>query len=127
MPIRILCLYLFAASLALAQHVVVIVWSASPVDPTHDAPTNYNIKRATSAGVCAAKQPACVQVGTVPAPTLTFTDTASATNTMTAGQTFFYVITAQNNAGETEPTAEVSATIPGFLPNKPLTVSATAH
>ena len=110
------------------QHGAVISWGASPTDATHDVPTNYNIKRATVAGDCTALRPTCVTVGSVPANVLTFADTSSPTNPMNSGQTFFWVVTAQNNSGESAPTAEVRGTIPGpFLPNTPPVPTVTTH
>lgn len=118
--LSILGLLWLTASLALAQHSVTLAWAPSVIDATHDAPTNYNIKRSLTAGDCTALKSTCIQVGSVSASTFTFTDTA-----VNAGQQFVYVITAQNNVGESAPTPEVSVTIPSFLPatpGKPTTV-----
>ena len=55
---------------------------------TATAPTGYNIKRGTAHGG------PYVTVGTALVPALTYTDTASATNILTEGSTYYWVITA---------------------------------
>lgn len=86
-------------------HSVTLTWVAPT---TGDAPTSYNVKRALVSGGPYAT------IGSTAAPTVTFTDTA-----VSAGTTYFYVVTAANSAGESGPSNEVSAAIPLAPPGAP--------
>jgi fibronectin type 3 domain-containing protein len=78
------------------------------------APDAYNLKRATSSGG------PFTTIGTVTAPTLTFTDT------VTGGTTFYYVVSALNAGGESANTPAVSATPILGVPDAPANLVATA-
>lgn len=120
---RLLGLLWLTAGLALAQHSVDLAWGASATDASHDAPSTYNVKRASVSGGPYVVVPG----GSVNANQVTFTDVGSASNPMNSGQHFFYVITAQNSFGESGPSPEVAVTIPGFPPNVPGRPTAIAH
>ena len=60
-------------------------------------------------------------VGTVPVGTLTYVDTA-----VTAGSTYYCVVTAYNLGGDSVPSKEVSCTIPFAVPAAPGTLSGVA-
>lgn len=118
--LSVLALLVGLALPAAAQHSVTLTWTASVVDATHDAPTNYNILRGTTTGG------PYTNVGATSANQLSFVDLSSATNVLTPGAKLFYVITAQNNTATSPPSNEVSVVIPSFPPGAPTTLSATA-
>lgn len=87
--------------LAQGPHNITLTWTAPT---TGGAPTTYNILRGTATGAETA-------LASVPATQLTYVDTAGV-----GGTKYFYTITAQNGAGTSAPSSEVSAT---FLLDKP--------
>jgi fibronectin type 3 domain-containing protein len=91
-------------------HNVTLSWVA-PVGG--DAPTSYNVHRATaSAGPFAVIGSPSV---------LTFID-----STVSAGITYWYEVTSVNSAGESGPSNEVNAVIPVSLPAVPTGLVAVA-
>lgn len=99
----------------MAQHQVVLNWTA-PV--TSDPIVSYDIKRAPApAGVVGTY----ASIGTVPASSTTYTDTA-----VTAGSEFSYEVCSVNAAGESTPCPSVLATIPLNLPQAPTNLTAVA-
>ncbi len=98
----------------MAGHSVTLTWNASAVDATHDAPTGYNVKRATVHGG------PYTQIGSTTAAVLTYVDTD-----VIAGTTYFYEVEAFNANG-TAPTPEVSALVPFHGPNAPTNLVASA-
>ena len=92
---------------------VTITWTASVVDATHDAPTNYAARRSDAGG-------AKTQIGTVPANTLTlqnvFTDAGNVVHC--------YDVIAVNTGGSSPPTTpEQCWTTPAIAPAAPNTPS----
>lgn len=79
----------------------------------------FNIYRSTVQGAClATPRPATCQLlaQVMPATVLTYTDAPSATNVLTPGTVYYYVVTAYSLAaapqGESAPSAEGSARFP---------------
>lgn len=116
-------------------HCVDISWSA-PAQGSGGTPATYQAYRSTAAGTCVWQPSAsgpitppagCTKVGTVTVPTTTFTDNSSATNTLTEGTTYFYVLSSANATGESAPSTEVSAKIPLSVPGTPQTPTAVPH
>jgi hypothetical protein len=100
--------FTFQGVRAQAPHNITLTW----VNGTGGgAPTSYKILRSTTSG-------AEVQIATVPAPALTYVDTAGV-----GGTTYFYKIVASNSAGDAPASSEVSAT---FLLDKPTAVASVA-
>lgn len=91
---------------------VTLAWSWS--QGTGDPATGFHVQRSPTAG-----GPYTV-VGTIPVDALTYLDT-----TVKVGQTYYYVVTAYNPGGDSDPSAEVSCTLPFLAPQKPSTVSAS--
>lgn len=91
-------------------HQIVLNWA---VPASGDAPTAYNVHKAT-----AAAGPFAV-IGS--ATLLTFTDTA-----VVAGTQYWYEVTSVNSAGESGPSNEVNATVPLTAPNPPSGLVASA-
>src|ERR1700675_2998321 len=89
---------------AQGTHSLTVSWTAPT---TGGAPTTYNVKRAVSSGAEA-------KIATVNAPATSYVDTNG-----TAGVTYFYVISAQNQFGESANSNEVSATFLGDKPGVP--------
>jgi len=103
-------LAMFIAMPAQAQtHSVGLSWAA----PTSGgAPTGYNVYRTQTSGGCATvTATGCSKVGTTNATTTTFTDT-----TVAGGQTYFFVVTAFNSAGESGPSNQAG---PANVPPDP--------
>lgn len=84
---------------------VTLTWSASSTGLSRPL-DSYYLFRGNSAGGIAA-----VAFATVPAGTLTFTD-----NSVTNGQTYYYVVAAKNAYGFSDPTHIASATPTGTAP-----------
>jgi len=83
---------------------------------TGDPAVGFHVQRATVAG-----GPYAV-VATIPvAPSATYLDTA-----VTVGQTYYYVVTAFNPAGDGPKSNEVACPIPFQIPGTPSTLSGTA-
>ncbi len=100
---------------AIAGGSIKLSWTAS--SPESDV-AQYNIYRATISGAQNYSSPTY----TVTVGTATYTDTAT-----TNGQTYYYVVRAQDVAGNIETnTNEVSATASGTGPPAPTNLSATA-
>ena len=89
-------------------HSNTISWTAPT---TGGAVATYNVKRSTSAGTE-------VTIATVPSTQTSYVDTAG-----TAGTTYFYVVSASNQFGESPNSNEVSAL---FLGDKPAAPSGLA-
>jgi hypothetical protein len=86
-------------------------WAQGTGDPV----TGFHIQRSLTTG-----GPYTV-VGTVPSGTLTYLDTA-----VTAGVTYFYVVTAYNSAGDSLKSNEVSCLPPFQIPGAPTGLSGIA-
>jgi mannan endo-1,4-beta-mannosidase len=107
-----------AAQCGAAPHCVVLTWTAPT---TGGAPASYNAKRSTTTGG------PYTTVGSVTAPTVTFTDLSATGNVLAEGTTYFYVVTSANTAGESAPSNETSARIPTTAPTSPTGLGAVAH
>ena len=91
---------------------VTLTWTASPVDPTHDAPTSYAARRSDAGG-------AKTQIGTVAASVLTmqnvFTDAGNVIHC--------YDVLALNTGGSSPPSTPeqcwTTPAIPTLAPNPP--------
>lgn len=106
------------------QHTVSLTWTEPA---TAGAPTSYNILRATTSGGPYTLI-ASISV-TNPGISVTsgsYVDVASATNVLTEGATYFYVVNAANSAGPSPNSTQASATIPFALPATPTGLTATA-
>ena len=97
----VMLLVIGVPGLAQGPHNITLTWTAPT---TGGAPTTYNILRGTATGTETA-------LASVPATQLTYVDSAGV-----GGTKYFYTITAQNGAGTSAPSSEVSAT---FLLDKP--------
>lgn len=113
LPVIIAIVLFFAVAFGQANHSVTLTWTWA--QGAGDPATGFHVQRSTIAG-----GPYTV-VGTVPGATLGFVDTS-----VTAGVTYFYVVTAFNPAGDSGRSAEVSCLIPFQPPTAPTAVSATA-
>ncbi len=107
-------LLLLSISLLAQPHSVTLTWTWA--QGTGDPATGFHIQRASVTGGPYAT------VGTVPVGTFTYSDA-----TVTAGLTYFYVLTAYNGAGESAKTVEVRAIIPLALPLPPTNLTATVQ
>lgn len=104
-----------APSNTLIPRCVDLSWNA----PATGTPTVYNVYRSTATGVCTWSNPTgigtvtipvgCVKIGTATPPATTYADLESASNILTEGATYFYVVSAANATGESGPSNEVSA------------------
>lgn len=118
LTLLVVALALTPASAA-AQHAVGLSWAAGT---SGGAPANFNVYRANATGGCATVTAAtCTKLGSVAVPTTTYSDT-----TVAGGQTYFYVVTAQNATGESGPSNEVSAVIPPDAPTAPTGLTVTS-
>jgi hypothetical protein len=92
----------------------------------------FNILRAPATGTVCPSAPVLpstapfVQVGTLAGITvLTYTDNNSATNVLTEGSTYCYIVQSYDQGGVADSTI-ASATIPFFVPEAPTAVTAVA-
>jgi len=124
---KLILAFLLFTGLAFAQHSVTSTWMWA--QGTGDPATGFNIKRGTATGG------PYTTVGSVTCPAnpcqaatavYTFTDTASPTNALTPGNTYFYVATATGPGGESAPSNETSVKIPATPPAAPTSLSSTA-
>lgn len=97
---------------AQGSHNITLSWTAPT---TGGAPTTYNVKRGTATGTE-------VKIATVNVPSTTYSDTNGV-----AGTTYFYVISASNQFGESPNSNEVSATFLGDKPGAPVGATAVAQ
>lgn len=97
---------------AQGTHNITLAWNAPT---TGGAVATYNVKRSTSSGTEAT-------IASTPANTRTYVDSSG-----TAGTTYFYVVTAVNQFGESGPTNEVSAIFQGDRPGTPAGLSAVTQ
>ncbi len=112
LPIFLLLAMIFLIpALSQSNHSVTLTWTWA--QGAGDPATGFHVQRATVAGGPYAT------VGTVPTATLGFLDTS-----VTAGVTYFYVVTAFNPAGDSSRSPEVSCLIPFLPPSTPTGVSA---
>lgn len=112
---RLLAFCLFSA-LAFAQHQVSLAWNWA--QGTGDPATSFNIYRATTAGG------PYTNVGTIASASFTFADTSAQ---LTAGTTFFYVVTAVGPGGESGYSNEVAMKIPSAAPSAPTSLTGSAR
>ncbi len=77
-------------------------------------PTSYNVKRSTSSG-----GPFTNVIGTTTAPTVTYNDS------VLGGQTYYYVVSAENGNGESSDSIQAAATPILAAPDAPTNLSAT--
>lgn len=89
---------------------VSLTWTAAT-----GSPTSYNVKRSTSSG-----GPFTNIIGTTTAPTVSYNDS------VLGGQTYYYVVSAVNGAGESANSLQVSAMPTLAAPNAPVGLAATA-
>lgn len=92
-------------------HSNTLSWTAPT---TGGAVSTYNVKRSTSTGTE-------VTIATVPSSQTTYVDTAG-----TAGTTYFYVVSASNQFGESPNSTEVSALFLGDKPAAPASLAVTS-
>ena len=109
---KIFLLSLLASLPAFAQHSVTLTWPWS--QGVGDPATGFHCQRASVTG-----GPYTI-VQTSSALTLTCTD-----NTVVAGQTYFYIVTAFNSGGDGPPSNEVKTVIPISVPNAVSGLNAT--
>ena len=81
-----------------SSHSVALTWNTSPTSGIN----GYNVFRGTASGA-----EGTTPLNSSPISGLTYTDT-----TVVSGQTYFYVVTAVNSAGNSVPSNEVPASIP---------------
>ncbi len=111
-----LCFVIFAAGLlaqnpcGTAPHCAVLSWTPGTGG---SLATGFNVKRATVTGG------PYTQVGSVTAPTVTFTDLSGTGNVLVEGTKYFWVVTATGLGGESVPSPEVSGTVPFSPPQAP--------
>ena len=89
---------------------VSLSWTAA----TGGAPTGYNVKRSTDSGG------PYIPIGTTTEPTVTYIDE------IIGGQTYYYVVSAENGVGESADSSYVSASPILAAPATPTGLSATA-
>lgn len=98
-----------------ASHCSLLTWTAPAADATHDLASAYNVYRSlTSTGCGVLTGAACTKIGSVSAPSVTYTDSP-----LTAGTQYFYVVTATNSGGESAASIQVSVTPLASAPNAP--------
>lgn len=116
MKIQILLInvVLIFASAAIAQPHPSATLTWSWAQGTGDPATGFHIQRASSSSGPYAT------VATTPVGTLTFTDTS-----VVVGLTYYYVVTAYNDAGDSSRSTEVACTIPFQIPGSPSGLSGT--
>ena len=90
-------------------NLVSLSWTAAT-----GSPTSYNVKRSNVSGG------AYTNIGTTTAPIVNYTDS------VLGGQTFYYVVTAMNGAGESTNSLQVSAAPTLGAPAAPSALAATA-
>jgi hypothetical protein len=90
-------------------NLVSLSWTAAT-----GSPTSYNVKRSADSGG------PYTTVGTTTAPTVTYTDS------VLGGQTYYYVVSAVNGAGESSNSSEVPASPTLTAPDAPTGLAATA-
>ncbi len=111
LPVIIAVILFLATAFGQASHSVTLTWTWA--QGAGDPATGFHVQRATVAGG------PYTTVGTVPAATLGFLDTS-----VTAGVTYFYVVSAFNPGGDSSRSPEVSCLIPFLPPSTPTGVSA---
>ena len=126
MKLLLLCL-IFAFMTAGAQrasaqptpHSVALTWAWT--QGTGGPATGFLVQRATVSGG------PYTTVGTITSPaTLAFTDTASNSNVLTEGSTYFYVVVATGNGGvNSPPSNQFAALIPFLAPQAPTGLTGT--
>ena len=92
-------------------HSITLTWSAPT---TGGAVVTYNVKRSITTGTEAT-------IASVPAPTTTYVDTNGV-----AGTTYFYVVSAVNQFGESPNSNEVNALFLGDRPAAPASLGVVA-
>ena len=81
--------------------------------------TGFIVQRGTSTGG------PYTQIGAISSPAqLSYVDTAGASNALTEGSTYYYVVLATGPGGNSLPSPQASATIPFLPPAQPPTLSA---
>jgi hypothetical protein len=89
-------------------HQVVLNWVAPS---TGDAPTSYNVLRALVTGGTVGTY---ASIASVPAPTVTYTDT-----TVVGGDSYSYEVESVNADGSSAPCPAITVTVPLAAPNPP--------
>lgn len=105
-----LLLLLVSSGIAQAAHTVHLSWTAPAVDSTHSAATGYKVFRGTVSGGPYTK--------IADVTTVTYDDP-----TVLEGNTYFYVVSAVNSAGESGQSAEAKAIINPSKPGTPGSVT----
>lgn len=96
-----------------AQHSAALAWTFA--QGTGDPATGFHCQRSAVTG-----GPYAIVATVTSATTLTCSDL-----TVVAGQTYFYVVTAFNSAGDGPVSNEAKATIPIAVPGAPTTLTVT--
>jgi fibronectin type 3 domain-containing protein len=112
MKLAILLLALVLLALAQPHPSATLAWTWT--QGTGDPAMGFHIQRSATTG-----GPYTV-INTVPLTTLTYLDTA-----VTVGATYYYVVTAYNNAGDSSKSSEVACTLPFQIPGPPTGLSGT--
>jgi hypothetical protein len=112
MKLAILLLMLAIPALAQPHPSATLAWTWS--QGTGDPAMGFHVWRATVTG-----GPYTV-INTLPVATLTYLDTV-----VTVGVTYYYVVTAYNNAGDSSKSSEVACTFPFQIPGAPTALSGT--
>lgn len=97
----------------MAQHSVTLNWSWA--QGTGDPAQGFHIQRSGTSG-----GPYAI-VGT----TSNFATPSFVDNSVVGGQTFFYVVTAFNAAGDSAPSNQFTAVVPFSVPSAPTALSGT--
>ena len=111
--LRSIFLFLSLSCLAMAQHSATVSWSWA--QGTGDAAVGYHVQRSATTG-----GPYTVIATVSPATVLSYVD-----NAVVGGQTYFYVVTAFNSAGDSPLSNEAKAIIPITMPVAPTGLTAT--
>jgi fibronectin type 3 domain-containing protein len=114
MKLKLLLAMLFFAACAMAQPHPSATLAWSWAQGTGDMALGFHVQRSTTTG-----GPYTI-INTLPVTTLTYLDTAVA-----VGATYYYVITAYNNGGDSSKSNEVACTLPFQIPGAPTTLSGT--
>jgi fibronectin type 3 domain-containing protein len=120
MKLKLFALWFLLTLPMFAQHTVTLTWSWT--QGSGGVGTGFEVQRGTVSGG------PYTTIATIASPTtLTYVDTASTTNVLTEGSTYYYVVLTTGNGGTlSAPSNQATATIPFLLPVGPTGLSAVA-